>query len=135
MSKLLDCGHAPTPQKEGACGTGYGTDSDGKTRCYQCCADKGRADMLATGRATLYLVESDGSKIEPFTARDRMRVTDWPGLMVFPVTKFRRNANGGGFGSQRTDAWFAGPDGYVWHAINRGDNQIARCRRTKEKLK
>lgn len=141
MNKLLDCGHEPTPQKGSACGTGYGIGSDGKTRCYACCADKERADMIATGRATLYLVKRlpiDPSKAFAF----RYHVTDWPGLLSFE-TLARSGAyegakvsrNGGGFGSQRTDAWFVGPGGYVWHAVNRGDNQIARCHRTKEKLK
>ena len=130
-ARILDCGHAPSPHE--AFSTGYGTDSAGKTLCYACCAARDRADMIATGRTALYLQETDGSRVEPFTSRDRMRVTNWPGSLSFPVTHFRKSRNGGGFGSQRTDAWFAGPDGYIWHAVNRGDNDIARCKRTKER--
>jgi hypothetical protein len=83
--------------------------------------------MIATGKATLYL-SARGHKVT--------EVTDWPGALRFPVyPAVIVKPRGGGFGSQRTDAWFKGPDGYVWHAVNRGDSQIARCRRTKEKAK
>jgi len=129
---ICDCGHLPTAQAPGALGTGYGVDSAGKTACYQCCADKERAAMIETGRATLYLVRKkspDGKEFDIFTRH----VTDWPGLLEFRCREVRHYPRAGGFGSQRTDAWFAGPDGYVWHAVNRGDSDIARCRRTKER--
>lgn len=128
-ARILDCGHTPSPHSPMT--TGYGTDPDtGKRSCYACCAAKERESMIATGRAVLYLCAPYGGPTgKPY------RVTDWPGELSFPVTSLQRSRHGGGFGSQRTDAWFHGPDGYVWHAINRGDNDIARCRRTREKTK
>lgn len=130
---ICDCGHPPTPQAPGACGTGYATDSGtGATRCYACAADAERASMIETGRATLYLIRrqsADGKDYDIFTRH----VTNWTGHLSFRCTETRHYARSGGFGCQRTDAWFNGPDGHVWHAINRGDMQIARCRRTKKR--
>lgn len=127
METLLDCGH-PRGLHSGM-STGYGTDDKGRRSCYACCADQDRAYMIEHGRITLYLVR---------TARENLHsvseVTNWPGslrFLCFPALNVSKR--GGGFGSQRTDAWFRGPDGFVWHAVNRGDNQIARCKRTKEK--
>lgn len=118
-----DCGHTIPALPAGHCGgTGYGTDPEtGRTACYACCAERERAAMIATGRAVLYLDELD--------------VTDWPGLLRFPIVERHNHARGtGGFhGAQRTDAWFHGPDGHVWHAVNRGDMQLARCRRTAQR--
>lgn len=109
--------------------------------------------MIATGRATLYLVlrtvplapsDTDGIppadtaalRADPKATAARWFVTNWPGSLEFKTLPgVRRNPRGGGFGAQRTDAWFVGPDGYVWHAINRGDNDIARCKRTKGRVK
>lgn len=130
--EVLDCGHPIGPHSPIA--TGYGTDPDtGKRICFQCCADLDRAAMLRDGHITLYLSEYTGGSLSVHSNRDRARVTNWPGSLSFPVHALKRSPRGGGFGSQRTDAWFRGPDGYVWHAINRGDSQIARCKRTKEK--
>ena len=126
-----DCGHVIPALPDGHCGgTGYGVDSAGRKHCYQCCSDRERASMVATGCATLYLTrdpKEDGLRSPAYS------VTDWPGKLRFPAIGVKVSRRGGGFGSQRTDAWFVGPDGYVWHAINRGDMQIARCKRTREK--
>lgn len=139
-TELLECGHPATPQKPGAGGTGYGCDPDtGARSCYQCCADKERASMIETGRATLYLVRRKNENQATCGMMNRhafnYAVTDWPGKLEFTCyPKVAHSATGGGFGSPRTDAWFAGPDGYVWHAVNRGDSQLARCKRTKERV-
>ena len=117
METILDCGHAPSAHESFT--TGYGINANGKKHCYACCAEHDRVAMLADGRATLYLTEKG--------------ITNWPGSLVFPILGSPNvKPHGGGFGAQRTDAWFVGPDRFVWHAINRGDSQIARCRRTKE---
>lgn len=152
----LDCGHVnihamPGRAFPGYCGgTGYGVDhATGTRKCYACCAQSERASMIATGRATLYLVrrsvtvapsDTDGRPLEetaalranPKATVMRYFVTDWAGELEFKTLPGIRHG-AGGFGSQRTDAWFVGPDGFVWHAVNRGDNDIARCRRTKVK--
>lgn len=76
--------------------------------------------MIETGRAVLYLVAHGyGSCV----------ITDWPGKLRFHGRVERIARHGGGFGSQITTARFTGPDGRVWSAVNRGDSQIARCRR------
>ena len=80
------------------------------------------ADMVETGTATLYLVKDKAGQYE---------ITNWHGSLRLHVYHVRTSPYGGGFGSQRTDAWFTGPDGKAWHAVNRGDNQVARCRRLK----
>lgn len=116
---ILDCGHPESPHSDFT--TGYGTTADGKRHCYACCAAQDRADMLANGRATLYLSKDKSGA---------WHVSNWPGTLTF-LARAKTAHRGGGFGCQRTDAWFRGPDGAMWHAINRGDNQIARCRRLK----
>jgi hypothetical protein len=123
MTDLLECGH--TPSNHGSLTTGYGVDDSGYRYCYDCCAARDKADMIEKGRATLYLVDRQASAGIKFT------VQNWPGSLCFPVRGYKQSRRGGGFGSQRTDAWFTGPDGKQWHAINRGDMQIARCRRLK----
>ena len=118
-ARVLDCGH--TPSSHGPMTTGYGEDASGRRRCYECCADADKASMIADGRATLYVSLKQGNRA----------VTNWPRSLSFPCLAFGVSPRAGGFGSQRTDAWFIGPDGYIWHAVNRGDNDIARCKRTK----
>ena len=122
-TEILECGH---PESEHSSFTrGYGTDEHGKRHCYACCAERDRASMIETGKATLYLtVESE--------SRDGFggKVTNWPGSLVFRtgrVHKGRHNIAG-----TRYDAWFKGPDGKEWHAVQYGDNtQIAHCKRVK----
>lgn len=118
-ARILDCGHTPSPHLHFT--TGYGTTLAGERHCYACIAVQDRRDMIETGRATLYLTR-DGSA---------WKVGNWPGSLTFPVRGVKVSRYGGGFGTQRTDAWFTGPDGKEWHAVNRGDNQVARCRRIK----
>ena len=156
MSDALTCGHEAIAD---GIGTGYGSVvKDGKEEryCYACCAERMRAEMCATGKATLYLVApqnafapgveaewtiSIGSREPRGTMQtmsgDRWRVTDWPGQLSFrcyprvrsvPVKSFGRS-------SRMITAYFAGPDGYVWRVVNRGDSQIARCTRTREKAR
>ena len=127
-NQILDCGHSPSPTD--GLGTGYGYDHDHKTHCYACCADRDRTAMIQDGAITLYLTR------DPQINVDAWKITNWPGTLRFAVGKVSHSKRGGGFGSQRTDAWFMGPDadgrpGATWHAINRGDSQIARCRRVR----
>ena len=43
-----DCG---AEFKPAGCGTGYAVTAAGNRICYECCAKRDRAEMLATGRA------------------------------------------------------------------------------------
>jgi hypothetical protein len=115
---LLECGHKESPH--GPYTRGYGVDKDGNRHCYECCAERDRADMIATGRATMYL--TDGY------------VTNWPGSLKYrtgPIRTGRHNMAG-----KRYDTWFHGPDGFTWHAVQYGDNtQIVHCKRTRERTR
>lgn len=120
-ARILDCGHTPSPHSIFT--TGYGEDARGRI-CYACCGEQDRARMLETGNATLYLTGAGKAR----------RVANWPDTLSFPVVAERVSPRGGGFGSQRTDAWFYGPDGFLWHVVNRGDNEVVRCAVLKQKM-
>ena len=95
-----------------------------RAHCYDCCANKERARMIETGRATLYLVNSQAGIGRAWT------VQDWAGRLCFPAhgrTKGRHN-----MARVRYDVAFTGPDGKPWRATQYGYNtQIAHCRRIK----
>lgn len=114
----LDCGHEPSTHSQ--YDTGYGTDANGKTACYECCAEHEKQAMRDIGKATLYLTGNDSKGYE---------VTDWPGLLrlnPYRVTHGRHNIAG-----TRTDAWF-NFEGKPWHCVQYGEwTQIAHCKRTK----
>ena len=119
--EILECGHVESK---------FGRDENGNRYCYACCAERDRADMIATGRATLYLIEREHSPLAMGGDRSGHAVTNWPGSLEFftgPVRKGRHNIAG-----TRYDAWFTGPDGKTWHAVQYGQNtQIAHCKRLK----
>jgi hypothetical protein len=123
MTDILDCGHAPSEHSPFT--NGYGTDKDGKRLCYDCCAELERKSMMDTGKAVLYLV---GCKRDDIT----WKVTDWPGKLEFQVV-WANHSKAAAFGGyiDRTDFWFRGPDGFIWHGVSKGDMDLARCRRTK----
>jgi hypothetical protein len=132
---ILDCGHVPSPHESFS--TGYGTGTDGKTYCYACCADRDRADMIETGRATLYLTRDKLSPARQDTygrtihALYSYKLTNWPGSLTFNVGGAVRHGRHN-IARTRIDAWFTGPDGKPWHAVQYGENtQIAHCRRVK----
>ena len=116
METLLDCGHPPSPHL--SCTTGYGLNPiDGKRSCYKCCAAIDATYMKEKGRIALYLTESG--------------VTNWPGSLSFPV--LARTKGGHNIAQSRYDVWFRGPDNFIWHGVQYGENtQICHCRRTKK---
>lgn len=120
QTTVCDCGHPPSAH--GSHVTGYGVDMEGKTACYDCCAKQERQMMIETGKATLYYTrEGDG-----------WFVVDWPGHLRFKATGNRQSRHN--WGRIRSDFWFVGPDGFIWHGYQIGDwNQLAHCKRTKEK--
>ena len=104
--------------------TGYGTDADGRKICFDCCAENDRQSMIDNGHSKclpLYLSNREG----------KCELTNWPGTLRFSIRAHRRNGhNIAGF---RTDVWFAGPDGHIWHGVQYGGfTQICHCRRTKQ---
>ncbi len=133
VEKLLDCGHFPSTHESFT--TGYGTDDKGKTFCYDCCAKNDRQNMVNTGKATLYLVKRENPNHATVGMVNRSAhkwyVTNWPSSLEFQctgITKGRHNMAG-----SRYDCWFCGPDGFVWHGYQIGENtQICHCKRTKQ---
>ena len=74
--------------------------------------------MRDTGRAVLYLTEGADGAV----------VTDWPGVLKFPV-RYKRTGSHNRAG-KRVDGWFTGPDGREWWGVNYGHNsQTCHCRR------
>lgn len=107
-------------------GTGYGVNKSGAKVCYECCGARDRADMVETGRATLYLTTTAET-----STYGRAKVSNWPGSLEFygRYSVGRHNT-----ARKRYDVAFIGPDGFWWSGTQFGDNtQICRCKRTKRK--
>lgn len=125
-----NCGEEKVHVNPGGCGgTGYGIDNDGNKVCYACCGERDRNDMIATGRAVLYLTAATGAT----GAWRNYVVSNWPGTLNIPVAWSRSGSHN--WACSRKDVWFAGPDGYEWHGVCYGDSQLCRCRRTKRKFR
>lgn len=89
--------------------------------------------MVETGRALLYLAETTRTDGNMKPLHSAWHVSNWPGSLQvaipIPPRKSRHN-----FGLWRLDFWFPF-EGFWWHGYNIGDNQIARCKRTKRAVK
>jgi len=95
-------------------GTGYGVYKQNEKVCYSCCAKLELADMLLTGKATLYFCKD--------------KVTDWAGKLAFKVLEQRKSNHN--MARIRYDYWFLVAN-KVWHGYTIGDNtQIAHCKQT-----
>lgn len=102
--------------------TGYGEDTEGFRYCFKCCAFKDKDTMRRDGRIDLYLT---GALI----GTDRPLVSNWPGTLQITPTRIKRSTMFAfGHRTQRQDVWFTF-EGTKWHGVNRGDNDIVRCRR------
>ncbi len=121
-SILCDCGHESKPTDFT---TGYAQTIQGKTICFDCCADLDRGHMLLDGnskRLPLYLVKKDSGE---------WRVSNWPGTLSFYVMGQRKGTHN--IGRTRHDVWFVGPDAHVWHGVQIGEwNTICHAKRTRE---
>lgn len=129
------CSKEISQSQPGAITTGYGVDANGGKICYSCCADIDRADMVGSGRATLYL--SAPSIAQPhrvgrvgYVSSEGWSITNWPGSLEF-VPRGMIGISRTNWGLERIDVWFAF-DGFVWHGKNIGDSQILHCKRTKQ---
>lgn len=121
-------------------GTGYALDDAGARICYACCNVRDRAYMVEHGKHSgLYLVANPNYRAPSVgmcgTGGAPYYVTNWPGTLRLPVYGVRYSFHNLAGRNGRRDFWFHGPDGFVWHGVNIGDNDLARCRRTKEKAK
>lgn len=115
MTSICFTCHAELPPVPHTGASGYGTDRDNNKHCYKCCADRERADMIATGHGMLYDCDD--------------RLTGWAGTLTFPIGQ--RKTGRHNIAGRRYDLWFRGPDNRTWHGVRYGDNtQIVHCRRT-----
>lgn len=122
MFRCMDCGKAKPVQTQG--GTGYAIGKDDFAMCYACCGLRDRAQMVATGKAVLYLITTPDSGTHAYGSA---KVTNWPNTRAFTGRYRRGHHNRAG---HRYDAWFKGPDGKPWHGVQYGDNtQIVHCNR------
>lgn len=122
--ELLDCGHEAIPlltETGEVFTTGIALDDEGKTYCYNCCAEQDIKQMREVGKIVLYV---DGKF-------PNVTVSNWPGTLQIKASDVKYNRYGGGFGSHRTDVWF-NFEGEKWHGINRGDNMLLSCKRLKK---
>jgi hypothetical protein len=130
------CGKECIPS---GCTTGYGITRDGAKHCFTCCADDDREALVRDGRAVLYLSKgNDGTWfVSNWPSTLRFNLIRKPGayytygssLVVLPSKSWHN------IGRERNDVWFVGPDDFVWHGVNIGDNQILRCRITARKAR
>lgn len=80
--------------------------------------------MSKTGKAVLYLRAEN--------PKGAYSVGTWEGSFRFPVCQYRASRNN--WNAPRMDVWFVvGVE--RWHGVNIGDNEIVRCKRTKEKAR
>lgn len=103
-------------------GTGVAHCPDGRKICYECAAIDAIADMIEHGDTVLYLTGGESS----------WKITNWPGTLVFKPSYVTKGCHN--IAQSRYDAWFIGPDGFEWHGVNLGDNEILRCKRTARKV-
>jgi len=80
---VLDCGH---PKSTSKISTGYATDKDGKTLCYDCCAKNDKIWMDCGNHQVLYLVESKGN----YQNTKYYEATNWPGTLRIHVSDIKR---------------------------------------------
>lgn len=125
-----DCHQDKPIQKDG--GTGYAElaeDGQLKRICYQCAAERDKCDMIATGKAVLYLTTIGHAWNAP-GFRD-CTVSNWPGTLKF---KGRYRSGHHNIARVRYDVWFTGPNGESWHGTQYGENtQLTHCKRIKSK--
>jgi hypothetical protein len=125
-----DCDQDKPIQTDG--GTGYATLPNGDKLCYACIAIRDRATMIEHGRSNnlpLYL-----SRKSIHNANDgTWKVGNWPDTLSFPVQRI--TTGGHNIVRTRTDVWFYGPDGFIWHGVQFGEmTQIVHCKRTRERV-
>ena len=118
---LLSCGHYSTPGKYS---TGYGTDSNGKTFCYECCAKMDREQMEKENKIVLYLTENENGYF----------VSNWPGSLK--IRCYGHKKGGHNIASIRNDIWFFDHTGREWHGVQYGhDSQLCYCQKLKKVAK
>lgn len=103
--------------------TGYGVNEAGDKICYECCGVLDRQDMIATGKAVLYLTVTKKNNFF------KGYVSNWPGTLKINVQGKIGRHNIAGI---RYDCWFRF-NGRNWHGVTYGDNtQLCHCKQLKD---
>lgn len=124
--ECVDCKQVKPVHINGS--TAYAVLPDTTRVCYTCCGERDKRDMEAGKPTVLYVtVNATDSGRGPNAV-----VSNWPGTLKIPCGA-KVSKRGGGFGCQRTDVWFSYA-GFNWHGVNRGDNDVVRCRTIKKPL-
>ena len=114
---MCDCGHPESPHSSFT--RGFGRDADGKTYCYDCCAEGDRRRMRETGRIVAYL-SSDGNTVQ-----------NWPGTVLARVTQETKRRMYGCCVSDRTFIRAVAPDGSRWYGQGPGRGMYVNLRKAK----
>ena len=119
-----DCGQTKTTDVN-SCTTGYGTfrneDGTDKKVCFECCGKQDLQWMRDKGWNDMYLVKEGPAHY----------VTNWPGTLKIKVGNVKSSWHNMAGRDGRRDFWFPF-EGHLWHGVNIGWGQVARCRKTKE---
>lgn len=99
----------------------------GRFICYDCAAVLEKQTMAHDGHAILYLTNVDNV----------LHLTNWTGYLSFNLHPNVKVSYNHGFGKKYTVHTFRfdGPDGFVWSGRQAGDMDLARCRRTKQRIR
>jgi hypothetical protein len=114
-TRLLDCGHEPSPHSD--CTTGTAFTLDRKEICWDCSHARELAELKTARRFVAYL-SGDGATL-----------TDWPGRRIAKVTRLwsvRNNLAGKLYRFRATDL-----HGAQWFGTSVGPNMLARMHRAK----
>ena len=113
--EILSCGHPPTPQEPGSCGTGYACTCDDLRICYTCADEAERERTRHTNIMLGYL------------SSDCPQITTWSGGVLATVTS-KRTARVG-FGRTLRTYWTARDlDGRYWYGANQGGGMCTTMR-------
>lgn len=125
------CGAEIAPKKVGSMFANYGTDKNGQTVCFACCAEEDKRDMRANGKITLYLTGVVPKIRKGYVINDAWAISNWPGSLKFDPIKQRVKVSQTNWGLDRYDTWFVF-EGMIWHGVNIGSSsQLLHCKRTK----
>jgi hypothetical protein len=107
--------------------TGYAINKKNELNCYSCCAEIDKQYMVDNGKICLYLTKKKLNNCNWFS----YVISNWPGSLFFKIIESKTSKHN--WNLERTDAWFIGPDGHIWHGIHIGNNtQLIHCKRTKD---
>lgn len=132
-STFFKCGQCgEVKPAKGKVGPAYGMkerdNPQQKPICFDCCGVNDKADMVNSGKATLYLTETKEGN------NTKRTVTNWPDSLTFPVIHYWAGRHN--IARIRHNVNFVGPDGFVWYGVTYGnETQICHCKRTKEEWK